>query len=634
MDHRDRDTLPVAQTRKPQIRPLRTEASKPPPLASPPRFPLDPARSRPESHMPESHHDDHRQPDSEARPHRAESAVGQPSGDIGAILSSIRDGFATMSDVLQRQSQALQRQSDALQRQSDALQRQSVASDRNFERLFAEMKRSQLASELSDVRVKDYYNPAAFAVIRFRPTFSAFLVSACAHLSAALPARLFWFDQFKSGAQELTAHNYDSIMQAGKVFEVFLSASTPPSSPTLTTKSRRSTESGGSVGCIGQADFREALLYRDGSRCVLCGADPGPANLRMLEAAHVVPFETPSSTFRSYGLATIHDVRNGVLLCKLCHDDFDRSLWYVRPDGVVVVADALLLDPIRGPRWRSFASQHKLSRPLDAAKNSWWPSPETWVFREEDFVKRQQKRWAASKDKAYCAICGGYVKASNLLSHQAHKTCSGAAAKGLIDVEATPPQRRQSRGGGTSGAWGMSLPVGGAMSRAVPVEAQSHLQPLPHELASTVALTPPRLGAAVFRRRASSSGATSGRAHAGARRAAPTTAGRSSAYADAPSSAEFIYQGRARISLIDSARRQATLASTSVGHGARAASPSLSVTGQTDARTDDRGSPFRTPAGPTPQVPIGRPLPPASLDPCNALLYAASACRVKLPPYK
>ena len=265
------------------------------------------------------------------------------------------------------------------------------------------MTRSQLASELSDVRVKDYFNPAVSAVIRFRPTFKAFLVSACAHLSATLPARLFWFDRLKSGAQELTAQNYDTVMQAGSVLELFLSATTPPGSPTLTTKSRRSTESGGSLGRIGQADFREALLDRDGRTCVMCGADPGPANLRMLDAAHVVPFEESSTTFRRYGLATIHDVRNGVILCKPCHVDFDRSLWYVRPDGVVVVADALLLDPIRGPRWRPFSVQHKLTRPHDAVRNSWWPSPETWAFREEAFVKQQLKRLEVSQGKVYSA---------------------------------------------------------------------------------------------------------------------------------------------------------------------------------------------------------------------------------------
>jgi putative restriction endonuclease len=60
------------------------------------------------------------------------------------------------------------------------------------------------------------------------------------------------------------------------------------------------------------AQFRRKVLTAYGNRCAMCGLQ-----LRLLDAAHVLPVDQPGST---------DDTNNGVALCALHHRAYDRAL--------------------------------------------------------------------------------------------------------------------------------------------------------------------------------------------------------------------------------------------------------------------------------------------------------------------
>jgi len=60
------------------------------------------------------------------------------------------------------------------------------------------------------------------------------------------------------------------------------------------------------------AQFRRKILGAYGNRCAVCGVQ-----LRLLDAAHVLPVDQPDST---------DDTNNGVALCSLHHRAYDRAL--------------------------------------------------------------------------------------------------------------------------------------------------------------------------------------------------------------------------------------------------------------------------------------------------------------------
>lgn len=63
---------------------------------------------------------------------------------------------------------------------------------------------------------------------------------------------------------------------------------------------------------VREQDFRARVLAAYGYQCAMCGVQ-----LRLVEAAHIVPVAVPSST---------DETRNGVALCSLHHDAYDRNL--------------------------------------------------------------------------------------------------------------------------------------------------------------------------------------------------------------------------------------------------------------------------------------------------------------------
>lgn len=238
------------------------------------------------------------------------------------------------------------------------------------------------------LRVKDWLNPASTAVVQLCPGFRSFLWSAVVHVSAALPARLFWFNG--TSRMELTSDNYDAFLIAVRrgnppAVEIFVFSSadklSPPGTPSIAGSKVKSQSSGGRPM---QEEFRACVINRDGLACVLC------RGTLQLEAAHIVPFETSISDCGRYGLPAVNEVRNGIILCKQCHYFFDRYLWYVKDDGTVVVADAVLHDPELKRCWNALNGTN-LQQPTatDILRSSWWPIPQTWAFRYEKFVEEQ-----------------------------------------------------------------------------------------------------------------------------------------------------------------------------------------------------------------------------------------------------
>jgi ribosomal protein L37AE/L43A len=107
-------------------------------------------------------------------------------------------------------------------------------------------------------------------------------------------------------------------------------AISPAENSNLLSNSRPGSSSGNSRDPT-HFQFKMALEDRD-ERCLFCW-DP-----RKCQAAHIVgqkklPIEyEQDSLLARCGLESIHQVQNGLWLCKKCHGDFDDLEWYVESD--------------------------------------------------------------------------------------------------------------------------------------------------------------------------------------------------------------------------------------------------------------------------------------------------------------
>ena len=86
---------------------------------------------------------------------------------------------------------------------------------------------------------------------------------------------------------------------------------------------------------IGQGQFREGLIHKYGSSCMICGI----RNKNLLRASHIKPWAKSNWIEKA-------DVNNGLLLC--CNHDalFDRHLFTVKDSGELVFSQTLSLEEI------------------------------------------------------------------------------------------------------------------------------------------------------------------------------------------------------------------------------------------------------------------------------------------------
>jgi len=78
-----------------------------------------------------------------------------------------------------------------------------------------------------------------------------------------------------------------------------------------------------------QKRFRETLLRRDGSKCLIC------PETTTLEAAHVIDVESKLSKaeLEKLQLFDLYDCSNGIILCRNCHWKYDNWQLGITKDG-------------------------------------------------------------------------------------------------------------------------------------------------------------------------------------------------------------------------------------------------------------------------------------------------------------
>jgi putative restriction endonuclease len=82
------------------------------------------------------------------------------------------------------------------------------------------------------------------------------------------------------------------------------------------------------VEAVRAHDFRQRVLTAYGRRCAVCGIA-----LELLQAAHIVPVGEPGGT---------DETSNGIALCSLHHDAYDRGLIAVTPDYKIRISEPML----------------------------------------------------------------------------------------------------------------------------------------------------------------------------------------------------------------------------------------------------------------------------------------------------
>jgi len=95
---------------------------------------------------------------------------------------------------------------------------------------------------------------------------------------------------------------------------------------------------------VREQDFRARVLTAYGNQCAMCGVQ-----LRLVEAAHIVPVAEPTST---------DETRNGIALCSLHHDAFDRNFVSFTERYRIEVSRAAELE-LRGARLHGGLSAFK-----------------------------------------------------------------------------------------------------------------------------------------------------------------------------------------------------------------------------------------------------------------------------------
>ena len=163
-----------------------------------------------------------------------------------------------------------------------------------------------------------------------------------------------------------------------------------------------------------QGDFREAVLSRDDSRCLLCSSDSN------VEAAHIYPVSATRTTrFDACGIRSKYDTRNGLSLCSQCHVLFDSGYWFPRVETaegakayVAHISDALRHHL---PSYSNFHLKNLSIDPND--KDS--PDEALLTVQESYCGERREKRHRLSSP-FQCERCHKFLASqTNLDTHNA-----------------------------------------------------------------------------------------------------------------------------------------------------------------------------------------------------------------------
>jgi len=153
-----------------------------------------------------------------------------------------------------------------------------------------------------------------------------------------------------------------------------------------------------------QAKFREILMTRDENACVICTISGDVDENVQLEAAHIIPFRDAANIqLGDFGLLTIHDSCNGMLLCHNCHVLYDRNIIGVDEKGNVHVCGALRGSKIE--KWE-LLQERKLTVNLAALPSMSLALKYRHTFYEATAASRQTKAMTHSFS---CDVCMIYV---------------------------------------------------------------------------------------------------------------------------------------------------------------------------------------------------------------------------------
>ena len=175
----------------------------------------------------------------------------------------------------------------------------------------------------------------------------------------------------------------------------------------------KSASSAGTRDSGQQREFRFSLEARDGkSSCVAC-RKAGSA-----EAAHLLRHRSPPLILASAGLLSAWDVRNGIMLCSVCHLYFDKFLWCVGVDGRIVVSEALLSDEELSGHFAPLVG----SALRHAVGDVNWPSDLTWAHHRQLFEAARDERHGLhaglhADSKFVCGDCGTLFQTSRTWKH-------------------------------------------------------------------------------------------------------------------------------------------------------------------------------------------------------------------------
>ena len=184
-----------------------------------------------------------------------------------------------------------------------------------------------------------------------------------------------------------------------------------------------------------QREFRCSLEARDGkSLCVAC-RNAGPA-----EAAHLLRHRSSPSILASAGLLSAWDVRNGIMLCSVCHFSFDKFLWCVGADGRIVVSEALLSDEERRGHFAPLVG----SALRHVVGDVHWPCERTWAHHRQLFEAARVERHRLQADSKFaCGDCGALFQTLRSLEHhgEVKTSCEKRIREGRRQLW-TPLERR------------------------------------------------------------------------------------------------------------------------------------------------------------------------------------------------